>query len=190
MPDLPEELRSLLHERAQHAPATPPPSARLVRRVRRRRTTRLAGAVGGSMLAVVALVGVAAAVVRPAERLLEPATPGPENPWGFLETDDRYEFCDPPSTVNPDIIVTVHRTELKFEQGCYTANATTERIQFSNGQQIPHDLQVKSEDGTVVPPYFPAAANISYADPISIKAGDYELICTLHPTMRSQLVIR
>jgi plastocyanin len=189
MPDLTDDLRSMLHDRAEDAPATPPPPQRLVRRVRRRRATRVATAVGGSTLALVSVVGIAAGVVRPEQRSIEPS--GPRDVWSFLKDDDRYEFCDPPPAGNPDIIVTVHETELKFARGCYTARATTEMIQFSNGQQqVEHDLQIRSESGKVVPPYFPPAANISYADRITIAAGDYELVCTLHPTMRGQLVIR
>jgi len=187
MPDLPGELRAMLHDRAELAPPAPAPARSLARRVRRRQSARLAAAVGGPVLAVVAVAGIATSALRPAERSIEPGRPGTD-PWAFLETDDRYEFCDPP-TENPDILVSVHRSEDKFAQGCVTARASAPMIQFSNGQDRPHDLQVRDEGGTVAFS-FPAAPNISYADRIALAAGDYQLVCTLHETMRAQLVVR
>lgn len=191
MPDLPDglsdDLRAMLHDRAGLAPASPAPSDRLVRRVRRRQAARATAIVAAPVLAVAAVVGVAAGIVGPSTRAVQPAGPG-GGAWSFLDTDDRYEFCDPPIS-NPDIIVTVHETENKFAQGCVTARASAPMIQFSNGQQVAHDLEVRDPAGEVVI-RFPAAANISYADRISVTAGDYELVCTLHETMRAQLVVR
>ncbi|HVF04600.1 MAG TPA: hypothetical protein VNA20_07160 [Frankiaceae bacterium] len=92
MPDLPDELAALLRERADRAPVPPAASEAVVRAVRRRQYARAGTFVTGTALAVVAVVGVASAVVPAASRSITPTSPGdPPTPSpGDRETDCAY----------------------------------------------------------------------------------------------------
>lgn len=193
MPDLPDDLRDMLHERAAHAPATPAPTDALVRRVRRRRATRATLALSTS-LAGVAAVAVAAVAVQPGERAIAPVAPRPS-----LTPDatpgDRYEFCQGP--VYDAVHVSVHATELKFARGCYEVKAGATGITFTNPQVgVAHDLVITREgedtpvyrSATLVPTGPDAGVTDTYRP--GFAAGDYTLTCSTHREMHAQLVVR
>lgn len=193
MPDLPNDLAAMLRDRAEHAPAAPAPSDALVRRVRRRHATRLSLAVVGSAASAGAVAVVAAAAISPTPREVRPAaTPTPT----LRPADDRYEFCDLGNRA-PSIDVAVHRTELKFAEGCYVVAAGAGGLRFTNPQTVPHDLVIVEEGtGTVVHDTAHITAPAGGAETLTarlsfgIEAGDYRLTCSTHPSMHAQLVVR
>jgi plastocyanin len=192
MPDLNDELRALLHDRAEDAPAVPAPTDRLVRTVRRRQALRTSLAAAGAVTAVVALVAVAGSVGRDRD-VASPAAPAKVTPTP-APASDKYEFCTGP--VSPDVVVSVHATELKFQYGCYRVKAGTAGVTFSNPQPVGHNLVIAPEDGS---PLFktdvitarPGEVATVTADLVEpLRAGDYTLTCMVHPSMHAQLVVR
>lgn len=183
MPDLPDDLRAVLRERAEDAPAVPPPSDRLVRTVRRRQAIRTSLAAGGAVLGVVAVVALAAAAVRPDARVAPPVAQTTTPPAG-----DKYEFCTGP--VYDDLRVSVHATELKFAYGCYRVKAGTTAVTFTNPQNVPHNLVVKPEAGLVPLLTTSTVVHTTVRDTTFLVPGDYTLTCTIHPSMHAQLVVR
>lgn len=205
MADLPDDLRALLHERAEHAAAIPPPTEALVRSVRRRRATRAAVAATASVAGVVAL-GLGAAAVVPAQEAARVAsTPTPEpSPSPTKDVTgtpggDKYEFCD---LANPDPYPTiaVHPTELKFAQGCYVVKANARQWSFTNPQKTVHDLVIIDDNTgrrgftpSKILTTWPAIPSQEQQDTVMdfpLPAGDYSLTCSFHPEMRGQLVVR
>jgi len=188
MPDLPDDLRALLRERAEDAPAVPPPSDRMVRTVRRRQAVRASLAAGGAVVGVVAVVALAAAAVRPDARVAPPVaktTTAPPAP----PSDDTYEFCSGP--VYDDLRVSVHPSELKFGYGCYRVKAGATAVTFVNPQRVGHNLVVAPEGGE---PFWKTdvVTNRTVTDvlPHPLTRGDYTLTCMVHPSMHAQLVVR
>jgi plastocyanin len=195
MPDLPEELRALLHDRADDAPAVPAPTDRLVRTVRRRQAVRTSLAIGGATLGVVALVAVTANAVRPERVVVAPVRPEPTT---TAPIEDKYEFCTVP--VYDDLRVSAHPTEVKFQYGCYRVAAGATKVTFTNPAKFAHNLVI-ARDGdlpfsqTGERPLWTSAVigggkNVSGRLPQPLTPGDYVLTCDVHPSMHAQLVVR
>jgi plastocyanin len=193
MSDLPDELRNVLRDRADDAPATPAPDPSLVRRVRRRQAVRMTLAVGGATCAVAGVVAVTAVAVRPAPTAVSPVSPAVPTTAPPL-TDDRYEFCTgQPMT---DVAVTVHPTELKFAYGCYRAVAGPLRLSFTNSTKVAHNVVVHDPADVAfaktetIRAAGTAKAGYDSIDLGTLKSGDYSLTCDVHPQMHAQLVVR
>jgi hypothetical protein len=192
MPDLNDELRALLHDRAGDAPAVPAPTDRLVRTVRRRQALRTSLAAFGAVTAVVALVAVAGSVGRDRD-VASPAAPAKVTP---SPTDDRLEFC----TTAPVTLVRVRPAangELKYDRGCYVVAAgVPSRLAFDNPTKVPHNVVVGPESGE---PF--AKTEVVFADGTAkegydsidlgtLAPGIYRLTCDVHPRMVSMLLAR
>ena len=191
MPDLPDELRSALHDAAAHAPAVPPPSPDLPRRVARRRAARATAMFAVPAVVTVAFVAVAFGAA-PDRQEVTPADP-PLPPTDLI---GKYEFCALTSPA-AELNVAVHATEMKFAQGCYVVREGFTTITFDNPQDVPHDLAVVPES---VKPWEEeplAVTAIVEDDGTSVRvpagripAGDYAMFCQVHPRMHAQLVVR
>lgn len=191
MPDLPDELRSALHDAAAHAPAVPPPAPDLPRRVARRRAARTTAMLTVPAVATVAFVAVAFGAAPDRQEVI-PADP----PLAPTDLTGKYEFCD---LANPaaELDVAVHATEWKFAQGCYVVRAGFTSITFDNPQDVPHDLAVVPESEKPWEEEPLAVTAIVEEDDTSVRVpagrippGDYAMFCQVHPLMHAQLVVR
>jgi len=204
MPDLPDELRGLLHDRAEDAPAVPAPTDRLVRTVRRRQATRTSLALVGATAGVVAVVALAGAIASGGAQVAGPVAPGKVTPTPSEKTvaalppprptDDRLEFCTDPASDLVD--VTTHGTELKYDKGCYVARAQTQvKLVFTNPTTVAHNVVVakegeaafaKTETIKADAAGHPASYNLGLPP---LDPGIYALTCDVHPEMRSMLYV-
>ena len=198
MPDLTDDLRALLAERAADLPLAAPPPEPVVRRVRRRRALTVTAAATASAAAVVAVVGVAAAAVNAERRAVRPTGPGPS---ASPSPDESTPGETPPPGTCPTradttLNVEMARTGMAFARDCYTIEFGTTDVQFFNPQTIPHNLAV----GPVgAPIYHTGIIGGGYSDAESsildrmrrpLPRGEHVLFCQVHPLIRAKLVVR
>lgn len=199
MPDITDDLRALLRDRAEEAPAVPEPGGALVTRVRRRRAVNATALVAGPALAVAAIVAVAANLAGPARDAARPVTPSPVPSLA----GDKYELCH--GEPAPALDVSIHDTEMTFAQGCHVVRAGFDTVTFRNVQTLPHNVAIRRENAAIEdgalwagevtmvgkPEDHPTGVVVTVTSmPIAFEAGDYELFCQVHPLMQSQLVVR
>jgi plastocyanin len=201
MPDLPEELAALLHERASHAPVPAAPSGALLRAVRRRHAFRAGAAFAGTSLALAAIVGVAAAVT-PRERPLAPAAPvhsttppaSPSEAFVYQPGDRSYsrDAC----SARPQLHVAIAAGAPRFEEAAYTARAGATCLWAAHqARTLRHELVLRHTGGAVewgampLDPSNRAGTAFWYGKP-PLPAGSYELVCTIHPDMRTAVEVR
>jgi plastocyanin len=198
MPDLTDDLRALLADRAAADPAPPEMPAALPARIRRRRAVRTTAMLATPVLAAAAVVGVVALGEEP-RRAVGPVAPGPSATASAPDLTGRYEFCDLDSPT-PTLAVSAHPTEMKFAQGCYVVAHGFTTITFDNPHRFPHNVAVTTEgpNGADIEREPLAATEIVetgesteltwQASPLA--KGDYALFCQVHPLMYAQLVVR
>lgn len=193
MPDLPDELAALLHERASHAPGPAAPSDEVVRAVRRRQAFRAGAAVSGTALALVAVVGVAAAVVPDGRQALAPATPG-----GATPTREPVVTTAPAGGERPSCVNGLHvgvAAGARFEKAAYVAGVGASCFLADHPAGTPrHELVLRHTGGAVewgaMPLDTRTLGTAVWFDKPPLAAGSYELLCTIHPAMRAAVEVR
>ncbi|HEU0129647.1 MAG TPA: hypothetical protein VFQ85_01485 [Mycobacteriales bacterium] len=184
MPDLTDDLRALLRDRAEEAPAVPAVTDALVRTVRRRRATRATLAVAGCAVAVAGVAGVALAVrSRP---VAEPARP----PVPVTVVPDAG--C--PANGSVTIVVKTSRDVTEFDDDCYaTVAGVPAHLSFANNSALPHNVAVDVVPGRTVAVTRVLGRGGDRTDTVDLgrlPAGEYTLYCQVHPQMRARLIAR
>ena len=198
MPDITDDLRDLLRDRAEHAPPVPAPAQDLPRRVARRRAAKATAMFAVPALAAAGFVGVALGA-GPARDATRPVAPSPVPSL----TGDKYEFCS--GEPAPALDVAIHATEMKFARGCHVVRAGFDSVTFRNFQTVPHNVAIRREGAPLEqaalwasevamvgkPEDHPTGGVVMVAGmPIEFEAGDYEIFCQVHPLMQAQLIVR
>jgi hypothetical protein len=218
MPDLPDDLRALLHERAEHAPPAPAPTEAYVRRVARRRTAKVAGTAATGALAMTA-VG-ALVLAAPREAALQPATPpapptavttaaqtvtaetGDDRPCLDLrplsETDsspewDRRQDAPPIGADDHGFTFDVDPDRPAFGQDVYRAGAGATCTLLVEAGSVQHDLRLHETTGKRRTVWrfktVKTGGVFLWDDRHPLTQDRYQLTCAIHPAMRASVVV-